>query len=327
MQYYPDYLKEEVPGTEKDSYLKRLETCRKALVTHPEDKEYMLAYIAIYLMRSGQFQECINHCKEVIQDFKIKDCIEDTRLFMSFSLQRLERYEEVIELRKVMYDEDEERKYFHLKEICDSYEKLKDYPNSIKYYEQMVKDADGNVEGDVFSKLAKFYDKVGDYKNAFNHYELAAQNGVEDSSWHWCMAGRALSLMGGDIDESMFYFKMALKLKPKYELAHYYLGVSYKSKGDIYMAMHHYSEAIRINPEFHEGMINLSELIFHEINDIEGARRMMEAALALNPKGKALTILYSNLTLFYREIKEFDKEEYYKAKYLESRDLLTEEDL
>ena len=154
MQYLPEYLKEEVFGTEKEDYLRRLEICRNALLTHPEDKEYILAYIAIYLQRSGQFQECVDHCKEVIPSFVIQECIEDARLFMSFSLQRLERYEEVIELRKIMYEE-EEQKYFNLREICESYEKLKDYPNAIKYYELMVSNADGNVEGDIFTKLAK----------------------------------------------------------------------------------------------------------------------------------------------------------------------------
>ena len=134
------------------------------------------------------------------------------------------------------------------------------------------------------------------------------------------MAGRALSLMG-QLDESMFYFKMALKIKPNYEMPHFYLGVTYKIKGDIYLSMHHYSEALRINPNFSEALINLSEMTFHEINDISGAKKQMEAALAMNPKGEALTILYANLSKFYGEIKEFDKQEYYHQKMIESRDM------
>ena len=217
----------------------------------------------------------------------------------------------------------EEDPYHTYNDIVELSAKLKDHDSTIKYGLLLIEI--GAVDTEILVHIANAYDAKNDYLHSAKFLEKAARNGNDETSWLWNNAGRALAL-AGQTDEAMFYFRMVLKLKPDSEMAHYYLGLAYQKKEDVYMALHHYTEALKIKPDFAEVYNNLAAISYHENGSINEAIQNLEKALEANPEPKFLTTLYMNLARVYKSIADYDRHEYYKAKMMQSIGFDTEFD-
>ena len=316
MEYLPQYLREGPQGEAKEDYKKLLEIAAAALITHPEDKECLLSWMAYYYYGGKQFEECIVHCKEVLPQMEKENCIRDVQSYVNYSYKALGKMDDAIEFQKELIEQLEESEYIDFDKIIKLYEEKDDVENEIKYYELMIAHENGNCDSGEFQKLAKHYDTLKDYENSCKNYELAARAQYYDGCWMWCNAGRALALMGKD-NEAAFYFKMILKLDPDYANAHYFLGLIYGRNNDIYMAMHHYNEALKLKPDFPEVLNDLAAIAFNDENNIAGAIEQMEKALTMNPESYIRGVLYKNLITLYGKIVDYDKQNYYKSKIFE----------
>lgn len=134
-----------------------------------------------------------------------------------------------------------------------------------------------------------------------------------------CLYKRGVELAkdGIETEKTFAYFKEALQLDPEDELVHYCIGQHYQNQGDDLRAMHHYMEALKIEPNFPEIYNNLGVINFVEESDIKAAIKNMEKALELNPSQDLLTKLYINLIRLHKQIADYDKQDYYQVKLLQ----------
>lgn len=86
----------------------------------------------------------------------------------------------------------------------------------------------------------------------------------------------------------------------------------------MYRALHHYTEALKIQPAFPEVYTNLGAISFNENGDIKGAIENIETALQQSPDTNLLITLYLNLSRLYKKISDYDNHEYYKAKMMQA---------
>jgi tetratricopeptide (TPR) repeat protein len=81
----------------------------------------------------------------------------------------------------------------------------------------------------------------------------------------------------GKIDEAMSHFTDALRIEPDFEKAHNNLGAVLLRKGKIDEAVHHFSEAIRIKPDFEKAYNNLGAALARQGKTAEAIRHYSEA--------------------------------------------------
>ena len=312
----PEYIRLAYPKPpQKTDYEKMAQLCLDAMEQHPEDREYLLAYRAVYLGYCGKHKQAVELCQQYLPTLTIKDCIDDMKNVLVNNLKQSGDTQAAIRVLEEQAENEPEKRWLLYDKIREHYTELKDTDNIIKYCLLMMNE--GQVDTEVIEQLANAYDAKKDYLNSAKYFEKAAQNTGDETSWLWNNAGRALALAGQQ-DEAMFYFKMVLKIKPDSEMAHYYLGLAYQNKEDVYLAMHHYTEALKLKPDFTEVFNNIAAINYHENSNIKEAIQNLEAALEKNPNPQMLTTLYINLARLYKMIADYDKHEYYKAKMMQS---------
>jgi len=99
----------------------------------------------------------------------------------------------------------------------------------------------------------------------------------------------ALSLLGslraadGDLDEAMRLYREALRDKPDYSQAHFFLACGLEQQGKIDEAKSEYAMALRLKPEFPQAHIFLGLLLARE-KKYDQAAAEYEAVLKTNPQ-------------------------------------------
>jgi len=81
----------------------------------------------------------------------------------------------------------------------------------------------------------------------------------------------------GRIDEAIEHYSEALRIKPDYEKAHNNLGVTLQDQGRIDEAIEHYLEALRIKPDFEEAHNNLGAALKNQGRIEEAIEHYLEA--------------------------------------------------
>ncbi len=314
MQYAPPYILKFLQDTTLDDMKKS----DLILETEPEnevDQEYLYTFSTATIRNSGPPQLVIDKCDKFLPLLTIPEC----RLFIQsiriWKYEELEQFEKAIALRKEQAEEHSSHKSYY-QDLAKAYKNIKDNENAIKYYEQYMALNDYFVDTDDYVELANLYEEVKDFKNSAKYHTMAAADEARFSADHWQMAGRALAL-DGQIDEAMFHLKVALKIDPKDAFSHYFMGQAYQDKKDKYRALHHYTEALKIDPDFVAVHLNIGALEFNEEGDIKAAIECFEKALDKDTKGEFLLILYRNLRMLYKKILNYDKSEYYRGKIFE----------
>lgn len=301
---------------EKLSYADRERIALEGLDTHPEDAEYIHAWVVNFILADNRYQNAIDYSKKILPMLTIWDCRESVLRMMCRSYEALNRFEEAMEIRKQMLEEDEQKSH-HLEEIAEAYNKMGDIENSIKYYLLYIEECNNNCDTQTYQPLAELCEKKGDYAEAAKYWLGAARHECYNTSWVWYNTGRALALAGKE-EEAAFYFKIALAINEQSADTHYLLGNIYQNKGDSYRALHHYMEALKIEPNYSAVYNNLGVISFDEDGDIKGAIENIEKALTMNPDKTLETRMYINLSRLYKQIFNYEKHNYYKGKVMEA---------
>jgi tetratricopeptide (TPR) repeat protein len=314
MQQFPEYIrdiystKNLVPPAEKAQLILDF------IPTHDEDKDYLQAW-AISAMRQSENKELVIHnALDFLMHVKTPDC----RRYIQGAL--IEAYEETHQNDKAlttMIERAEEDSFNGLdfKDIALEYKKKNDLPNAILYYERFLA-VQTNAEAADYAEIAELYNTKRDFKNAAKYFIAAGQEESQNADYYWQNVGRALAIDGQE-EEALFYFKMAYTVNPEDDWAHYYTGEVYKNKKDVPQALFHYAEVLKINPDFAAVYDHLSAIASNGESDITGAIEDVEKEWTLRYDKRVLT-LYRNLSVLYKEIGDYDKQDYYRRKLMET---------
>lgn len=286
------------------------------LDSNPDDKDYIYAWAIIALSNTGNNELVIEYCKKFLPLIQTQECIQSIKSSLIYGYEKLELFDDAMVIRlenmgTSVHPEND------MEEIAQIYEKREDWDNAIKYYEMYITQTNENCENETYSQLADIYDKVKDYKNSAKYYEKAAKQICDDSVWLWQNTGRALAIDGKE-EEAKFYFQIALKINPQNEMAHYFMGQIYQNTNDVYRAMHHYTEALKIDPYMAIVYNNMAGISLDEDGDIKKAIELLEKAVEVSEDKQFNAQLYLSLSKLNNKICDYDKHEYYKAKWGES---------
>ena len=284
--------------------------------THPQDKDYLLAWVNLMLWYDKKYDECIAHAQQTILQMTNSECIAYSYETWARCLERLEQPEEAVKIKEMALPFKKEGDWHLITTLAEDYEALGDTENQIKYLELLAADPDDDDERH-FEKLAELYEDKGDNNNAAKHYSRLIRFHCDRHTWAISNFGRLLAIEGKN-KEAIVQLKFCLFLDPDNLNAHYHLADIYEADGDTYLALHHYYETLRLRPDFAFVYVRLGALAFNSEGDIPEAITHMEKALELNTNPEITKTIYLNLSRLYDKIKDFDKHEYYKAKWAES---------
>jgi tetratricopeptide (TPR) repeat protein len=311
MHHVPDYLlddwKKAYASNDFETLLQRV---KEEYTKHPEEKQYLIPLHAMCNRLTDRWEENIVFCREAIPELTIQNSYKDTMQELAGTYEKMGNKQAVAKVYEEMYER--EPHSFWATQAAETYEEMGNKEMAMHYY---MLDAEDTDDVDVFEKLAKYFEEKQDYDKAYMYLEKAAIAQPDEGGYWWCEAGRMLA-MAGKTEDAMFHFKMVLKLKPDSASAYYFMGKIYHDKGDIYLAMHNYHKALELDPDYGEAYNNLGVIQYYEEGDIKKAIEFMLKALETDVKNSTKTTLYLNLTRLYKQIADYDKQEYYHAKFM-----------
>jgi Tfp pilus assembly protein PilF len=133
------------------------------------------------------------------------------------------------------------------------------------------------------------------WKNSETLWRHALSTGQKSSRAHYNLGVTLESL--GDLETAMKHYREALQIQPDYAEAHNNLGVALASRGRLDEAIKHYRQAVRINPAYANAHYNLGNVLTSR-NDLDEAIRHYREAVRINPDfGDAHNNLGAALTI------------------------------
>ncbi len=144
----------------------------------------------------------------------------------------------------------------------------------------------------VLSEIGAVYTDMGLFDEALLWHDRAIAL-KPDSPDVWSFLGITYVKMG-ELDMALNAFEKSLGFKRDSSSTHYFLGNIYRQI-DVERAFEHYEEAIRLNPEYYEALIDLANL-YDDTSNPEKAFLLYQRAIYLYPNAPEA---YYNLGVFY----------------------------
>jgi len=103
-----------------------------------------------------------------------------------------------------------------------------------------------------------------------------------------CVAYNCLSNGYGELgqyDKCIEHGLEALRIFPRYDAAHYNLGMGYYNKGELENAIEHWEEALRLKPDYKEANFNIG-VTYVILGEYKKAIEYFERELTINAEHK-----------------------------------------
>ena len=199
----------------------------------------------------------------------------------------------------------------------------KDLPAAVEAYKNALAiDADYDF---ALEEVAWCLLELKQYEEALFYFDQAL---IECSHLYNLWEGKGLTLAYMErYPEAIECFVRAIKEDThgyNHHVYHHYAGLSYQNSGDNYRAMHHYTQALMLRPDFGEVLNNIGALHFNdddELYDVQAAIehfKRVEAIAEERNLGPLKTLVYTNFSRIYNAIGLMDLHEEYKEKMLSS---------
>ena len=316
MHHLPEYIADLLRDKSITTNMGKFQGILDFILIYPQDKDYIYAWAGSILSGIDDEKVIIDYYVNYLPKVEETHYRANMQTYLIAAYDRSGQHDAANEVRLQRASESD-RPGYDYKEIALSCNNRNDTENAIKYYEMYVEAEKKVCHSEDYAELAEIYNDARDFKNSAKYHKLAAQKASRDSDFHWMNMGRALALDGQE-DEAMFYFKMSLEINPEDAWPHYYMGQTYQNKKDVYRAMHHYTEALKYEPNFAAIYNNFSAIAYNEDGNIALAIEHLEKALELDKEEQMQFLIYRNLANLYKKISDYDKEEYYSTKMMAS---------
>jgi tetratricopeptide (TPR) repeat protein len=197
----------------------------------------------------------------------------------------------------------------------------KDLPGAIELYKQSIALEPDNDPDTAHEELAYCLVAARRFEEALPYID---QWLAENPDWYemWLNKGRSLGELGR-YPEALEAFTRGLeedKQPYQHDVFHYMIGYMHQQMNDNYRAMHHYTKALEIRPNFPEVFNNIASVHYNDDDDLydvqEAIKQLKHAENLADTQdiGELKTLVYINLSRIYSRIGEFDLHEEYKAK-------------
>ncbi|MFC1825834.1 tetratricopeptide repeat protein [Thermodesulfobacteriota bacterium] len=122
--------------------------------------------------------------------------------------------------------------------------------------------------------------QIGYWKNSVTLFEHALEH-TNNNSVMQCSLGVALADQGRRT-EAIRHYSESLRINPNYAKAHNNMGIALQEEGKMDEAFHHYAEALRVNPNSAKAHNNLGSALAH-LGRMDEAIAHFSKALKINP--------------------------------------------
>ncbi len=315
----PAYLNP-IPREPQATYLAReIAQLREALKQHPEDELYLTQRLLSY---TSFFDP-----KEAIRLAGRMSIIDTKNMFTKETYLALGRsYAQENEIEKAI---DNYRKGHEIDPSCEDciiewggiHSVLGDFENAIKVYELLDNDNIKNGKENSYFQRAGAYFNLDQLDTALDYYKKALQLNPEDKDGFIAEDLAKTLVEMQSYDEAIPWFKKALEKKAEKADSHYGIGVCYQALEDYYRALHHYTETLKLKPDYLFALNNIAYIFINNEGKPKEGIEMLEKALETADDKIALNYMYNNLRSAYGAKGDYDKARYYKSLYIKNNGL------
>jgi tetratricopeptide (TPR) repeat protein len=313
----PSYLAQ-VSELPSETYIERqIDNLSNAIAEHPEDKVLLKQQLLLWMQATKKIDETIQLAYDLINEDTEKRYTDDAYLILARSFVHKNDTEKAIAYYKdiIALDPTIEEAILELARI---YEKKFDYDSALSVYDYLDNDdIDDGKESMYCHKAATYFNKK-DSKKALEYYFKALELSPEDEDGWFGESIGATYWQMNNFEEASKWFKQVLEKHPDSVYAHYGMGLCYQNADDSYRALHHYYEGLKIDPTDTNTLNNIAAITINDEGNIKEGISILEKALESTTDEKLLGQIYLNLSRVYSRICDYDRHEYYKAKFFKS---------
>ena len=306
-----------VPDKPAETYIERkLANLHSALDEHPEDKVHLMHQILVYMFAKDP-DEIIRYAFELLEVDEEMDYTDEIYFAMARAYTDKNDINQAIECyRKIIAIDPTSEEVIY--ELGALYEKQKDIDAALSVYDYLDNEAIDGGKEEMYRYKGSLYYNRKEFSKALDCYRAAYELSAENSDgWIIESLGETYWQMK-NFKESTIRFKKALEINPQSSNAHYGIGLCYQYTDDPYRALHHYSEAIKIKPDFTEAYNNIAFITINEEGDLKKGIEILNKALENNTNKESLTLIYQNLSRVYHRTYQYDLAEHYKKEFIKS---------
>jgi tetratricopeptide (TPR) repeat protein len=286
----------------------------QALTDHPEDTVQIMHALKICYYVQEKFDPCIETCEKLLGLYPDITDIAETYNVMGSCYEGKYMYEQAIQNYEKSFELDPESGDC-LRNLGDLYTNKIEYEKAIGVFERLLKVEYWEIE--AFENLGYLHSLRKEYNQAISYYKKAME--LEPEEGFWTNQVAKMFYMDKQYPESEKWFRKLLEDSPSSAEAHYGIGSCKQEAGDYYLAMHHYNEALKLDPRHPRSLNNIGKLYFDFESDIKTAVEMIEKAIAYSEEDDTdiRSTAYLNLKRIYKQIADHDKADYYHQKFME----------
>ncbi len=245
----------------------------------------------------------------------------------------IEKYNEALKLTSKIEDLEDEKIFYSMEKLADTYSIIGDYKNSRDYFKQAIpKAVDPEGERRIYRKIAQTWTDQGEYENAIKiikkglniNEELVDEESNQSISPETC---KLLSQKGwakrrqGKFEEAYEIFRKELDMaeevgdKSYMSQAYHDLGTSAKRNKDYEKGIEYLEKAIEIREDIDDkkGLsksLNNLGILYHQLGDLDKASEYFEKSYEIDKEtGRKIGVGRSlhNLGLLYQNKGELEK--------------------
>src|SRR5665213_2489263 len=306
----PYYLQNIADEPRETYFARHIAPIRQALIDHPEpeDAVHILQQLLIYVSIQDPEERIILAEKLFAMDTK-KQYIEDVYIVLARCYAKKNEIKKAVEYYYKGFEIDPTQAEFII-EWAQLYATNLDFDNALDVYKLLDNDEIENGKENSYRYRGTIYYNRQEFDKAMDCYQNALAIYPEDED------GVLTENIGGtywqqkQYDQAMQWFKKALEKNPKSAQAHYGMGLCYQGTED-YRAMHHYTEALKIKPDFTAVFNNIAFIAVNHDGELKKGIEMLEKAVESAEDKNSLGLVYLNLAKIYGMISDYDKAEYY----------------
>jgi len=277
------YLKH-IPDEPRETYFKRLtDQLRQALIDHPEDELHLLQQLMIYDSVNGDPDEVISMAKRILELDKDLEYASDAYFVMARIYadkgetgEAVKYYNETIRIeqedcKKLGFLSDEP-----IIELGELYEKQKDWDNALKTYDLLNNELIDDGKENMYRMKGRVYMKQDNWERASECFDKAIDCCMK---YEWVMRNIGNMYIQDDVSDKLLeVFKKQLDDVYQKPEAYCRVGLIYQDRNDDLMAMHYYTEALKLKPCFAEAYNNMAQLAFEFESDLKKSATLLHKA-------------------------------------------------